>query len=68
MITDMEMPVVSGEKVIATIKNSHPFQIVLAMSSRPSNEDIAVMAGASKFISKPVMPEDVIPYIEKTLS
>ncbi|MCG8611991.1 MAG: response regulator [Pseudomonadales bacterium] len=67
VITDMEMPIMSGEKVIATIKDEHPFQVVLAMSSRASNEDIAILAGATKFISKPVMPEDVIPYIENIL-
>lgn len=64
VITDMEMPVMSGEKVIATIKANHPFQLVLAMSSRSSNEESAVSAGATKFITKPVMPEDVIPLIE----
>ena len=38
VITDMEMPVMSGEKVIARIKAEYPLQKVLAMSSRSSNE------------------------------
>lgn len=63
VITDMEMPVMSGEKVIARIKAEYPLQKVLAMSSRSSNEKKAMNAGATRFIKKPVMPEDVIPYI-----
>lgn len=68
VITDMEMPVMSGEKVISTIKAKHPFQMVLAMSSRSSNEKMAVSAGATKFITKPVMPDDVLPLIENIRS
>lgn len=64
VITDMEMPVMSGEKVIARIKAECPFQTVLAMSSRSSNEKKAINAGATRFFKKPVMPEDVIPYIQ----
>ena len=63
VITDMEMPVMSGENVIARIKAEYPLQKVLAMSSRSSNENKAMNAGATRFIEKPVMPEDVIPYI-----
>ena len=63
VITDMEMPVMSGEKVISTIKARHPSQRVLAMSSRSAYEELAVSAGATKFIMKPVMPEDVIPFL-----
>lgn len=65
VITDMEMPEMSGEIVIARIKAAHPLQVVLAMSSIPSNEKKAITAGATKFITKPVMHDDVIPYIER---
>lgn len=64
VITDMEMPVMSGEEVIARIKATHPLQVVLAMSSLSSCEKKAITAGATKFITKPVMPDDIIPYIE----
>lgn len=67
VLTDMEMPVMSGDKVIARIKAHYPFQVVLAMSSRTSNEFAAITAGATRFLKKPVMPMDVIPYIEGTI-
>lgn len=65
VLTDMEMPIMSGDKVIARIRAIHPVQVVLAMSSRTSYENAAITAGATRFIKKPVMPMDVIPYMEE---
>jgi DNA-binding response OmpR family regulator len=63
VITDMEMPNVSGEEVISSIRKTNSDQIILAMSARENNQKIAMLAGATQFYVKPILHTDIIPYI-----
>lgn len=63
VITDMEMPLMAGEEVIEKIRSDSPNQHILAMSSDSAKEDVALKAGATVFVKKPLLVEHVIPYV-----
>lgn len=65
VVTDMEMPFVSGEQVIDRIKVIKRDQIILAMSAREENGQAAIKAGATAFYLKPILHTDIIPYLDK---
>jgi CheY-like chemotaxis protein len=60
LITDIEMPQVSGLDVIHSVRVRQEKTIIVAMSSRVSNREIALELGANHFLTKPVAAKDVL--------
>lgn len=63
VITDMEMPFVSGEEVITEIRKLKKNQTIIAMSASDKNRSTALNAGATQFYLKPLLHTDVLPYL-----
>jgi two-component system, NtrC family, response regulator AlgB len=59
IVTDVLMPDVSGEQVLATVKRDSPETPVLIMTSQPTIDDAVrfLKAGADDYITKPVSHE-----------
>lgn len=60
VITDIEMPQTSGLDVIHAIRIELAKPIILAMSSRSSNRELALQLGANHFFVKPVTVKDIL--------
>lgn len=56
-----------GPRVIDKLKQAHPHLDIVAMSGDPSRElmEKCLKVGANKFLSKPLMPEELISILEK---
>jgi two-component system chemotaxis response regulator CheY len=61
VLTDLRMPVLSGEGVVQEVKQLDSNLPVIVMSGHASNEDLAVLKarGADGFIPKPFTPDQL---------
>ncbi len=70
VVTDLQMPVMDGLKLVAEIKRQHPLIPVLLMTSKGS-EEIAVQAlqvGASHYVPKRTLAQGLVKTVRRVLA
>ena len=67
ILMDIELPGMSGIKATSILKKEHPHIQIVMISSYQDDENIfqAICAGACGYISKPVMPAQVLDIVEQ---
>ncbi|MBW4508702.1 MAG: CHASE2 domain-containing protein [Scytonematopsis contorta HA4267-MV1] len=72
IITDLNMPVISGLEMIKTLKNLPDFDdikiIVSSASAFESDQNQSLLAGANEFLAKPLQIEDLLKSLQKNLN
>lgn len=60
IVSDVNMPGMSGLDLLARIKGRFPNKICILVSGNPENENAAASMGADKFMAKPFSMRDLI--------
>lgn len=70
VLTDLRMPVLSGEGVVHEVKQHNSNLPVIVMSGHASSEDLAVLKarGADGFIPKPFTPDQLTKAVSEVVS
>ena len=70
VVTDLEMPFVSGEELVSHIRNISPTLPIVVVSSRSDEKSkVAVYAlGIDEFLTKPITPIELVAKITKLLA
>jgi len=66
VLMDINLPGMSGIEATARLKNDHPRIEIVVLSVLEDDDNIfrAICAGASGYVTKPVMPQDLIDAVE----
>lgn len=66
VLMDINLPGMSGIEATARLKNDHPRIEIVVLSVLEDDDNIfrAICAGASGYVTKPVMPQDLIEAVE----
>lgn len=70
VLTDMQMPVMDGLELLATIKQQHPQTPVVVMTAQGSEEAVvrALRAGADSYVPKRIMHDELAEIVQRILS
>jgi len=64
VISDVDMPEMSGLELLKKIKEIFPDKICIIMSGNPMNEDSASKLGADGFLAKPFKLKDLFEIVQ----
>jgi DNA-binding NtrC family response regulator len=64
VISDVEMPQLSGFELLKKMKGCFPDKIFIIMSGDPSNEESALQFGADGFLAKPFKLKDLFEIVQ----
>lgn len=69
IITDLWMPVVSGDQIVRMVRNSSEIMHtpILVISASRDGEEIAMGCGASAFLGKPFELDGIVNQVEKLI-
>ena len=70
LLLDLWMPLLSGDQVLKTIRNTDPIKNlpVIVLSASVDGSDISKDAGADSFVAKPFDMDDLVQKIRSLLS
>jgi len=68
VISDVDMPGMSGLELLKKIKELFPDRIFIIMSGNPLNEDSALELGADGFLAKPFKLKDLFEIVKLFLN
>lgn len=68
IISDVNMPIMDGIKLLKKVKGAYPDIIFISMSARPENQEDAIRYGADAFIGKPFQIKDFVTIVKKFIT
>lgn len=72
VVLDLNMPDVHGLEVLRFIRSHHAFEgtpvIVLTTRGDQESRDLALRDGASAYLTKPFLPETLVPEVRRLLA